>query len=422
MGSVEKRQRQLKGGKPGDVHWRAHYRDGDGRLRSQTFDRKVDAENFLERNGADIQRGDWIDPAMRRKRFDDWADEWWQTTIRLRPNTRRGYWRLLNGHVLAAFGGWPMASIDYMDVERFIATKLKAGHSMKHVREMVTIISLIMKCAVKAGGRKDNPAAGHALSVQRKRIRQGDALTMAQSAALIAQVTPWYRPAVWTLIFTGMRPAELCGLLVGDVDLIRGLVHVDRTWSPIPAYDGGERQHLEGPAKSEAGERSIPVPSWLCEDIAALLAQRTAEVGSPPPKDHHLFVNQDGRPINRDTFRQKIIRPALRRAGLPETFRTYDFRHSHASQLIDDGANPLAVAQRLGHTDPAMTLRVYGHLFDGAQEALTDRLEERRKLAGQQQPGGDVVIPFRGRGQQMGNSGQQKQGQRRVRAVNDGQP
>jgi hypothetical protein len=47
------------------------------------------------------------------------------------------------------------------------------------------------------------------------------------------------------------------------------------------------------------------------------------------------------------------------------------------------------VAQRMGHTDPALTLRVYGHLFEGVQEVLTDRLEERRKAAAP--PAGDVV-------------------------------
>lgn len=77
-------------------------------------------------------------------------------------------------------------------------------------------------------------------------------------------------------------------------------------------------------------------------------------------------------------FRARVVRPALRAAGLPESLRTYDIRHSHASLLIDDGANVLAVAQRMGHTDPGVTLRVYGHLFEGVQRELTDRLDRRR--------------------------------------------
>ena len=71
----------------------------------------------------------------------------------------------------------------------------------------------------------------------------------------------------------------------------------------------------------------------------------------------------------------------MRAAGLPENFRTYDIRHTHTSLLIDDGANVLAVAQRMGHTDPSVTLRVYGHLFEGAQEELTQRLDRRRQAA-----------------------------------------
>jgi len=96
-------------------------------------------------------------------------------------------------------------------------------------------------------------------------------------------------------------------------------------------------------------------------------------------QDEYLFVRPMGGPLQRDKFRQQVIRPALRAAGLSETLRTYDLRHSHASLLIDRGANVLAVAQRMGHSDPSITLRVYGHLFAGVQESLTAELDELRK-------------------------------------------
>jgi integrase len=388
MGSIRKRRRQLGDGTLGPVHWQARYRDANGRSRSQSFDRRIDAERFLERNGADLQRGEWVDPRLRRSLFSDWADEWWATTVRLRPNTRRGYWLLLQNHVLPCFGERTIAAIDWMDVERFIADRLKAGHGAKHVREMVTVVSLIMKCAIKSNARKDNPAAGHELRVPRQRVRQAAMLTMEQVARLVACTLEPYRPAIWLLVFTGLRPAELCGLRVGDVDLIRGVVHVSGTRSPVPAYDGGVREHVDGLTKSEASQRSIPIPSWLCLDLAAMLATR----GTPLPKDAHLFVNKDGHPLNRDTFRARIVRPALRAADLPDDFRTYDFRHTHASLLIDDGANVLALAERMGHTDPAITLRTYGHLFEGVQEQLTERLDQRRRGLAEAPPGTGGIV------------------------------
>ncbi len=35
----------------------------------------------------------------------------------------------------------------------------------------------------------------------------------------------------------------------------------------------------------------------------------------------------------------------------------------------------------MGHADPSITLRVYGYLFNGVQQQLTDRLEHRRQAA-----------------------------------------
>ncbi|MHB1929455.1 MAG: tyrosine-type recombinase/integrase [Acidimicrobiales bacterium] len=138
MGSVEKRRRRLADGSCGEVRWRARYRDVNGRTRSQTFDRKSDAERFLALNGVQLHRGEWIDPSLRRTMFSDWAQTWWETTVKLRPNTRRGYWLLLHNHALPAFGDARLGAVDYLDVERFIARKLANGHGPKQVREMVT--------------------------------------------------------------------------------------------------------------------------------------------------------------------------------------------------------------------------------------------------------------------------------------------
>lgn len=94
-----------------------------------------------------------------------------------------------------------------------------------------------------------------------------------------------------------------------------------------------------------------------------------------------------------------IIRPALRAAGLPETWPTYDLRHAHASLLIDAGASSLDVAHRMGHTDPTVTLRVYGHLFPGRQEELTDKLDALRAETQRRRPESQRVVDLDARRQ-----------------------
>ena len=81
---------------------------------------------------------------------------------------------------------------------------------------MVSVVSLIMKYAIRANARRDNPAAGHQLRVPVRRATQVAMLTMEQAASLLEHTTEHYQPAMWLLIFTGARPAELCGLRLDE--------------------------------------------------------------------------------------------------------------------------------------------------------------------------------------------------------------
>ena len=67
-------------------------------------------------------------------------------------------------------------------------------------------------------------------------------------------------------------------------------------------------------------------------------------------------------------------RALIRKTGLP-LVRFHDLRHSHASQLLAAGVNIKVVAERLGHTDPAVTLRVYSHLMPDAQAEAAARID-----------------------------------------------
>jgi len=285
-----------------------------------------------------------------------------------------------------------LSGIDYMTVELFISDRLGSGLSPKMVREAVSVVSLIMGCAQRANARRDNPAAGHSVPMPSKRIGEGDVLDMGQVLQLVDKVRDPYKPAVWVLVLTGIRPAELCGLRVRDVDLTRGLVHVRGTMMPVHKFGQEAYRMVEGPPKTEAGNRTIPIPAWLSTDLAAMLSARSG--GSEVDRSSFLFQTRYGNPLNRDKLREKVIRPALREAGLPETFRTYDLRHSHASVMIDLGVNLLALAQRMGHSDPAMTLRLYGHLFEGTQVQLSEKIDELRAAT---EPKDGTVVQLRAR-------------------------
>ena len=56
--------------------------------------------------------------------------------------------------------------------------------------------------------------------------------------------------------------------------------------------------------------------------------------------------------------------------------RLHDLRHSHASLLIELGASPLLISERLGHEKVETTLQIYSHLYPDKQAAVADLLDE----------------------------------------------
>jgi integrase len=63
-------------------------------------------------------------------------------------------------------------------------------------------------------------------------------------------------------------------------------------------------------------------------------------------------------------------RRARSRAGIDDRWRLHDLRHWSATTAIGAGRDVRSVAERLGHANPAMTLRVYAHAFAAADQAI----------------------------------------------------
>jgi integrase len=72
---------------------------------------------------------------------------------------------------------------------------------------------------------------------------------------------------------------------------------------------------------------------------------------------------------------RRHFKPILKRAGLPDSIRLYDLRHSCATLLLAAGENPKIVSERLGHASIVLTLDTYSHVLPSMQQAATEKLE-----------------------------------------------
>jgi integrase len=83
---------------------------------------------------------------------------------------------------------------------------------------------------------------------------------------------------------------------------------------------------------------------------------------------------QDGQqPQSPRSFTIRWARAAAR-LGQP-SLTWHALRHAHASMLIAAGVPITTIAARLGHADPAITLRIYAHQFDRDDSAAADAID-----------------------------------------------
>lgn len=152
MASIRKRPDRPK-------PWLARYRGPDGRERSRSFTRRVDAERWLATQTADVARGAWVDPALGRETFAQFAARWSQALPNLRPTTRELNLGVLRLHLLPRFGDWPLARIDVNAVKAMLADDLTGGASTSAARRHVLVLSTILAAAVDEGRIGRNPCS-----------------------------------------------------------------------------------------------------------------------------------------------------------------------------------------------------------------------------------------------------------------------
>jgi integrase len=187
--------------------------------------------------------------------------------------------------------------------------------------------------------------------------------TAAEVRQLIAACTSDLHALTYSMAAaTGARRGELVGLRWGDIDFTAGRISIVRSLAQTP----GTAVH-ETPTKTGAkGQRIITVDA----DTMALIATRRAAC----PAGDWVLSPLGGAYPWRPAAISRIFRADMTAAGLGDGFRFHDLRHFHATQLLTAGVAPWIVARRLGHTNPATTMRVYSHFIPGTDAGAAEAI------------------------------------------------
>jgi len=174
---------------------------------------------------------------------------------------------------------------------------------------------------------------------------------------------------------TGCRQGEILALAWEDIDLKKGTLTVRRCLSET------KQGFILKEPKTAGSRRTITLPDFVIEALVAhKAAMLKAGLMAAP-----VFCARNGNHV----YKRNLLRvfwAAVQAANvqadklapdesevktIPDGLRFHDLRHTSASILLSLGQSLRAVSQRLGHSNPAMTLKVYAHCLpnDDAQLA-----------------------------------------------------
>ncbi len=351
-------QNRRNDGYTGNRPWRVRYRGPDGRERSKSFPSALEGKQFLAEVTVDMAKGSWVDPHHGKMTCGEWIAKWAKTRQGLRPSTLARDESHLKNHVIPFWKDVPLAQVEYLQVQEWIAGLVASGLAAETVRRVVLLLAQPMAAAVKAGRLASSPCEDLALpAIERREIRF---LDLSEVLALAEAIDQRYRPLVITGAIGGFRPGELLGLRVSSVNPLAGSIKVSETLHDEPS---GLRY---GPPKTKAGHRSVSVPKIVMDEIRPLTHHR----GLNEP----LFQAPKGGPIRINGFRQRFWQPAVAQAGLDD-LTMHGLRHTAVAMWIFAGASPTEVAQRAGHRSVVTVLDRYGHLFPSTEQRLNDKLD-----------------------------------------------
>jgi integrase len=354
----------------GTTTWRVRYRL-DGKQIPRTFYAEAPAQKFCDWITAfGLGRAlELLEHEMERvtastaptMTLNEWAERYISSLTGASSGTKAGYRSTFKhsfGHYLGT------VRLDQLNREMIAGTIAKLmeaggrrgdGYSDKSIANQHGLLSAMLDTAVRDRHIETSPSEH--VSLPRRTEHQDTQrrfFVEEEFWDLWDTMVVHYRPLLESLVGTGHRWGEGEALLVGDLNVRKSVLRINKA-----AKNDGAGKRIVGPTKTRKSNRVVSIDDQLLETY-----ERIAHGRDPGER---LFLAPRGGVLHHKVFWQDAWVPACRRLGWNPHPRIHDLRHTHASWLIAEGVSMKVIQERLGHESLKTTMDLYGHLLPGAQ-------------------------------------------------------
>ena len=269
----------------------------------------------------------------------------------VKRSTYYAYSLLVNNHLIPAFAGVYDVTEDM--VQSFVFTKLEQGLSQKSIKDILIVLKMILRFAVKQGFMQHREIDVK-FPTERERYEL-EVLSRSSQKQIMEYVQSHFtfmNLGIYICLCAGLRIGEVCALVWDDIDVETGVINVSKTIQRIYVIEGGVK-HTEviiDTPKSKNSIREIPI----ARDLLKMIKPFKKVVNG-----RFYVLTNSAQPTEPRTYRNYYKR-LMKDLNMPK-LKFHGLRHSFATRCIESKCDYKTVSVLLGHSNISTTLNLYVH-------------------------------------------------------------
>ena len=336
---------------------------------------KKEAKKILDTKLYELNNG--ITTALTKDMpLNDYLNCWLEDNVKIncKFNTYDTYKNLIHEHIENTIGFYTIKQLDTYLMQQFINNMYIKGYSQSTMELIKNMLSGAFKCAIQTYNLINfNPIQYTKIpKAKGKKAIKDKIITIEQFNQLLelSKYSPELHLCLQIGFHTGMRKGEVLALQWQNIDLENKIIHVKNTLIKKP------NDTLQKSTKTESSTRDISIGDTL---VKILKTHKTKQKenklkhGKFYNDSDWVCTNELGKQFTSGKFEYGMTK-LKKQINFDFTF--HSLRHTHATLLIEAGANIKDVQKRLGHDNLATTMDIYSHVTQNMKNQTVDIFEK----------------------------------------------
>lgn len=305
-------------------------------------------------------------PTSSKTTVAEYLEFWIDHITKVQESTKTRYRQFVNLHITPVVGKTRLQQLTPLHVDSIIRTAEKSGLGKTTQRSLFGVLRKSLNDAAKRDLIGGNPCLK--CDVPQSPQRRHNIWTAEETQRFLSHTKDHRLFALFALAaYTGMRQGESLALRWSDIDWERNRITISRSLTDVNGLPTVGEQ-----AKTEAGVRTLPLPSCVMEALDKHRARMMMD-NHPTSGDALVFVSHRGTIIRRRGLLRDTFQPQCKASGVP-VITWHQMRHSAATMLLENGVPLANVSKQLGHANSVVTAMVYSHVTEAGMNRVAEAM------------------------------------------------